>query len=221
MRKGIENVLYPISYTISIMDVLYYSNYCKHSQKVIQTLVKNNVIDQISCICIDKRSRDQQTNQIYIHLENGEKMVMPPNLHNVPALLLTKQNYQFIHGDEIVKHFHKDIVTKNERATNFNGEPAGYHLGKSTTGSNIMSEKFTYYNMTPDELSAKGISQRRQLYNYVSTQDDSLFIPTPADSYHSDKIEGDLTIDKLQQLRLDEMNKFAPKQLPAGERLFS
>jgi hypothetical protein len=83
-----------------------------------------------------------------------------------------------------------------------------------------MSEKFTYYNMTPDELSAKGVSQRRQLYNYVSTQDDSLFIQTPPESYCPDKLEGDVTIDKLQQLRLDEMTKFAPKQLPAGERLF-
>ena len=201
------------------MDILYYSNYCKHSQKVIQSLVKNDVINQLNCICIDKRSRDPQTNQIFIHLENGEKMAMPPNLHNVPGLLLTKQNYNIIHGDEIVKHFHKDIVAKNDRATNFNGEPAGFPLGKSG-GSNIMSEKFTYFNMTPDELSAKGVSQRRQMYNYVSTQDDSLFIQTPPDSYHSDKIEGDVTIDKLQQLRLDEVNKFSPNQLPAGERLF-
>ena len=29
------------------MDILYYSNYCKHSQKTIQTLVKNDIIDKI------------------------------------------------------------------------------------------------------------------------------------------------------------------------------
>lgn len=202
------------------MDVLYYSNYCKHSQKIIQSLVKNDVMDKINCICIDKRSRDPKTNQTFIHLENGEKVGMPPNLHNVPALLLIKQNYKFIHGDEIVKHYHPVILSKTERATNFNGEPAGFPLGKSTPGSNIISEKFTYYNMTPDELSAKGISQNRPMYNYVSTQDDSLYIQTPADSYHSDKIESDVTIDKLQQKRLDEITKFAPKQIPAGERLF-
>ena len=32
------------------MDILYYSNYCKHSQKIVQTLVKNNFKDKISFI---------------------------------------------------------------------------------------------------------------------------------------------------------------------------
>ena len=50
------------------MDILYYSNYCKHSQRVVQTLVKGNLTDKISFICIDKRSRDPKTNQIFIHL---------------------------------------------------------------------------------------------------------------------------------------------------------
>ena len=36
-----------------------------------------------------------------------------------------------------------------------NGEPLGYDLFGSTTGSNIISEKFTDYNMTAEELSSK------------------------------------------------------------------
>ena len=34
------------------MDILYYSNFCKHSQKVLQTLAKTSVVDKISFICI-------------------------------------------------------------------------------------------------------------------------------------------------------------------------
>ena len=45
------------------MDILYYSNYCTHSQKVLQTLVKGNLSDKVSFICIDKRQIDKQTNQ--------------------------------------------------------------------------------------------------------------------------------------------------------------
>lgn len=52
------------------MDILYYSNYCKHSQKIIQTLVKNNMKDKLNYICIDKRKRDESDNQIYVYLEN-------------------------------------------------------------------------------------------------------------------------------------------------------
>ena len=51
------------------MDILYYSNYCPHSQKVLQTLVKGNMSDKISFICIDKRVQDPKTNQTYIILE--------------------------------------------------------------------------------------------------------------------------------------------------------
>ena len=40
------------------MDILYYSNYCKHSQKLINILTKNNMSDKISFICIDKRKKD-------------------------------------------------------------------------------------------------------------------------------------------------------------------
>ena len=61
------------------MDILYYSNYCTHSQKVLQTLVKGNMSDKLSFICIDKRQLDKRTNQTYIILENGGKVVLPPH----------------------------------------------------------------------------------------------------------------------------------------------
>ena len=74
------------------MDTLYYSNYCKHSQRVLQYLVKANLTSKISFICIDKRQRDANNNQLYIILENGQRVVMPPNVHSVPALLLVNHN---------------------------------------------------------------------------------------------------------------------------------
>ena len=66
------------------MDILYYSNYCKHSQKVVNTLVKNNLKDKMSFLCIDKRRRDAKDNQTYILLENGSRVIMPPHIHSVP-----------------------------------------------------------------------------------------------------------------------------------------
>lgn len=187
------------------MDILYYSNYCKHSQKLIQTLTKGNLADKISCICIDKRSRDPKSNQIYVHLENGGKVIMPPNVHSVPALLLVKDRYRVIMGDEIMQYFHPQLKSANEKATNFNGEPMGFHLGNLSMSANIMSEKYTSYSMTPDELSAKGKPGTRPLYNYVSANDDIKFINTPADTYKPDKISNSITVDNLQQKRLDEI----------------
>jgi hypothetical protein len=201
------------------MDVLYYSNYCKHCQKVIQSLVKGNIVEKISFINIDKRSKDPKTNQLFIHLENGSKVLMPPNLYNVPALLLVNQKFQFIYGDEIIQHFHKDIVVKNAKAVKFNGEPESFVFGGSAAGSNIISEKYTSYNLTPDDLSAKSTSKNRSLYNYVSVDYDPEFIETPADNYHPDKVDGELTVDKLQQQRMDEITRIMPKTQPLGNHI--
>jgi hypothetical protein len=190
------------------MDILYYSNYCKHSQKVVQALTKGGITDKISFICIDKRSKDPKTNQQYIILENGSKVIMPPNLHSVPALLLVNQKYQFLWGDEIVKHFHPQMLSKREAANPVYGEPIGYPLGGLSTGkSNIVSENYTLYSMTAEELSAKGNGDRRALHNYVSAADDILTIQTPPDNYRPDKVSTSVTIDGLQQQRMDEISK--------------
>jgi len=195
------------------MDILYYSNYCKHSQKIVNTLVKNNLKDKLSFLCIDKRKRDSQDNQTYILLENGSKVIMPPHIHSVPSLLLVKDNYKVIYGDDIIKHFHPQMKEYNNQATMHNGEPLGYRLHSSIGGTNIISEQFTSYDMSPDELSAKGKGQSRQLYNYVSVDNDNLFIETPPDNYRPDKLSDDITIDSLQQQRIDDINNGSNQQM--------
>ena len=192
------------------MDILYYSNYCKHSQNVIQTLVKSNLTDKISFICIDKRKRDQNSGNIVIILENGDRVMMPPNIHSVPSLLLIKEQYRIIEGDSIITHLHPEIRTNKLRESNIPSEPAGYMLNSYTTGSNIMSEKFTSYSLTPDELSAKGNGERREMYNYISAQDNMNVINTPPDTYKPDKFSNDITLDTLQQKRMDDIGQSNP-----------
>jgi hypothetical protein len=193
------------------MDILYYSNYCKHSQNIIRNLAKTAVRDKACFICIDKKTRDTTNNQIYISLENGSKVIMPPNLHSVPALLLVKQNYRIIYGDEIMKYFQPYILKDNDIQTNGNGEPMAFRLGGNSGGTNIVSEQFTLYNMTPDELSAKGKGDLRQMYNYVSAKDETNFIQTPPDTYRPNKLSNNVTIDTLQQQRNEEMSKLTER----------
>jgi hypothetical protein len=127
---------------------------------------------------------------------------------------MVNQNYRFIYGDDIIKHFHPQILEKSDKATRYNGEPIGIMLGPSNGGTNIVSEKYTSYNMSPDELSAKGNGQSRSLYNYVAASDDIIAISTPSDSYRPDKVSNNITIDSLQQQRMDEITKIMPKQQP-------
>lgn len=192
------------------MDILYYSNYCKHSQKVIQYLVKNNFADKLNFICIDKRRRDPQTNQTLIFLENGKTVVMPPNIHSVPSLLLVKQNYRAVLGDEIITMFQPVQREQNQFATQFNGEPAGFQLNGGAGGSNIVSEQFTFYNMSAEELSSKGKGGMRQMGNYVSADQNGSIINTPPDTYRPDKLSSGVTLDTLQQQRNAEIQPVTP-----------
>ena len=188
------------------MDILYYSNHCKHSQKLLQSLVKGGLSDKINFVNIDNRRRDPQTGQTYIFLENGSKVVMPPHVHSVPPLLIIKENYRVILGDEIIKYYHPQLINKQSQQTLNNGEPLAYQLNKSNGGTNIVSEQFTFFNLTPDELSAKGKGGNRQMYNYVTTDSVYQSINTPEDNYKADKVSNDVTVDKIQQQRIDEIS---------------
>jgi len=196
------------------MDILYYSNYCKHSQKLIQYLAKNGMTQKLNCICIDKRVRDTKTQQTYIVLENGSSVMLPPNVHSVPSLLLVAQKYSVITGEPIYQYFEKLIGTQNKMATDQFGEPVGYVLN-NTGGMNIMSEAYTDYSMSPEELSAKGKGRGRKTYDYVSAAHDNMFITTPEDNYKSNKLRADdVSLDDLQRRReMDVGGKVAPPNL--------
>lgn len=201
------------------MDILYYSNFCKHCQKLVSTLAKSNLSDKVSFICIDKRISDPKTNQTYIQLENGSKVIMPPNVSSVPSLLLVQKQYRIISGgDDIMKHFHPQLKEQNDLATRSNGEPMGYHVSNFNGGTNITSEQYTLYSMTPEELSSKGRGGNRQLYNYVPATDDIQLINTPPDTYRPDKVSNGVTIDSLQQQRMDEIGQITSQ---AGRPLLS
>jgi hypothetical protein len=195
------------------MDILYYSNYCPNSQKVIQYISKNALIDKINAICIDKRVIDKNTGQIYVQLENGKKIMLPPNVHSVPSLLIIKNNYSAIFGGEIIQYF-DSAFAKNQTANNprmqQNQEPVGITLQPSSAGVSILSEQYTMYDLTPDDLSAKSRSAKRPMYNYVSANHESYNIPTPPDTYRPDKIGESVSIETLTEKRNSEIQPSGP-----------
>lgn len=192
------------------MDTLYYSNFCKHSQSVIQFLVKANLAEKMSFLCIDKRRKEGP--QVMIVLENGKTAPMPPHVHSVPALVLGK-GYNVVYGEEIVQHYQTlghgqgggggGAVQSMLAAT----EPMGVSLATAT--QSFMSEPYTFYNLSPDELSSKGMGGRRQMYNYVSASHltGGGSIPTPPETYRPDKVSKDVTVESLNNQR----EVFVPK----------
>lgn len=191
-------------------SILYYSNFCEPSKKLLQTLSKTQVSKDIHFICIDKRVKDQ-SGKIQIILENGQKIVMPENVTKVPALLLLNQNYQVLYGDSIYNHLkpRQEVVTR--QATSNNMEPMAFSLGGG--GFGIVSDNYSFLDMDHEELNTKGNGGMRQMHNYVPLNHSDI-ISTPKDDfdYKKDKLSGDLTVEQLQKQREQELSNYGPQQ---------
>ena len=189
-------------------SIVYYSNFCEHSKKLLQTLSKTQASKDIHFICIDKRTKGTD-NKIYIVLENGQKIIMPENVTKVPALLLLNNNYQVLYGDSIYNHLKpkQEVITR--QATSNNLEPMAFSLG----GGSVVSDQFSFLDMGSDELEAKGNGGTRQMHNYVSLNySDKISTPNDEHDYKQPKISEEMTIEKLQQMRDQEYSNLTMKK---------
>lgn len=187
-------------------SILYYSKFCEHSNKLLQTLSKTNIQQEIHFICIDKRVKDSN-NKIFIILENGQKIIMPENVNRVPALLLLNQGYQVLYGESILNHLKPKQQVEIRKATQNNMEPMAFSFGSGF--GDIVSDSYSFLDQGAEELEAKGNGGMRQMHNYVDLNF-SDNITTPADDHDykgSNKISSDLTVEQLQQQREAELQK--------------
>jgi hypothetical protein len=194
-------------------SILYYSNFCEPSKKLLQTVTKTGVAKDIHFICIDKRVKDNN-GKIFIVLQNGQKIIMPENVTRVPALLLLNQNYKVIYGDEIYQHFRPAQDVQIKKATKNNMEPASFIDGFSFNGfgCGIVSDCYSFLDQNDTELSVKGDGGLRQMHNYVSLNDSnnlSMHLPQDDHDYKSDKLkEGEMSIEALQRKREQELTGY-------------
>jgi hypothetical protein len=168
------------------LDLLYYSNYCKYCGNVIDFLVKSNLVNRINFICIDKRTIDKRTGQLQIILENGKTMLLPPNIHEVPALLV-QPNLHVITGNDIIKHY-QPIV---EHINTISGEPNAFIL------DNRISEQ---YSVLSGDTSG-------QYSSFVSADHRMESIRAEPDTWRPNKISGDVTTEQLKGYRTEEIKK--------------
>ena len=185
-------------------SVLYYSNYCDHSKKLLQKISGMEIKSEMHFICIDKRVQD--AGKIYIVLENGQKIIMPESINKVPALLLL-ENYSVLYGESIHDYLRPKQQLAIKKATNNNIEPNAFSFSGSSSGFGISSDSYSFLDMDSGSLSATGTGGLRQMHNYIG-YGDSFSITTPEDEYDykASKLPEDLTIDQLQQQRASEVS---------------
>ena len=195
-------------------SILYYSNFCEPSKKLLQSVSKTGMAKDIHFICIDNRVKDSN-GKIFIVLQNSQKIIMPENVTKVPALLLLNQNCKVVYGDDIYKHFKPTQQAQVKQATQNNMEPSafGFSGGGSSFGSGIVSDNYSFLDQNDDEMSVKGNGGVRQMHSYVSLNDSmnlTMHLPTDDTDYKTDKLkDGETTVEALQRKRDQEMNNIA------------
>ena len=193
-------------------SILYYSNFCDHSKKLLNTISKANISKDIHFICIDKRVKDN--NKVFIILENGQKIIMPENVNRVPALLLLNQGYNVLYGESILEHLKPKQEIAVRQATQNNLEPSAFSFGGGF--GSVSSDQYSFLDMDSDSLSAKGNGGTRQMHNYVDLNySDKISTPEDEHDYKgSNKLSGDLTVEQLLQQREQDLQKLTGNKPP-------
>jgi len=168
-------------------QIIYFSKYCEHSNKLLKILGKTDDIkEKIHFLPIDKRIQ-KKDGRTYVVLDNGQEILMPDVIKQVPALLLLHYGNRTLFGEEIVKFYRPQIDKERKVATNFNGEPLSFSI--KDTGM-LMSDSYSYLDQDPDEMGVKGNGGLRQLHNFTKIND-SVTIDTPPEDYVKERMAED------------------------------
>ena len=162
------------------MAIVYYSNFCDPSKKLLQKVSKTKLKHELHFICIDKRHRDSK-GQTIIFLEQ-DQVVLPHIITKVPALFLIETK-QALFGDDIYDYLLPKEVAITNAETGGNGEPECYSLGQMSK----MSDSYSFWDQGADDLNTKGQGGLRQMHNFVPLEE-SYSIHTPTEDYVPDKI---------------------------------
>lgn len=182
-------------------SVLYYSNMCEHSKELLRTVQTTGVSDSgMHFVCVDNRVRGPD-GAIYVVLRDGStKVLLPPTVTKVPALLLLDRGHHVLFGSDIINHISPRIEQKQMAAVpvQASGEPQAFALS-GAGGFGVASDTYSFLDQSSDDLSAKGQGGMRQQHHYVGI-DSVDAIATPPDEYAPDTI-GQVSLEQLRQDR--------------------
>ena len=184
--------------------VLFYSNYCKHSNELLIQIKDTHIKNDIKFVCIDNRVAIDGAN--YSVLENGKRILIPNCINEVPSIILLNNGNNVLKGPEIINYLNQIILKSVSNATHGDMEPACYSILEMKG----LSDPYSYLDIPNDELLAKGGGGLRIMHDYCPIKDNNSIETPPEISKPSDY--------KLSTIDIDTIRNDREKEIPKIER---
>lgn len=178
---------------------LYYSNYCKHCQGMIQSISTTSLKQNIHFINIDNRIKN--ASGMFIQLNENTVLPFPKCIERVPSLLFLKQNKVLV-GNDINDYIFDQLRSDKINTTNHEPNP---FLFSGHSCRFVHSDNYSFLDQDSTEMSAKGTGGLRQMYNYA-TYDFMDKIDTPTDDENYTMNMKNINLEELKKERDKEIS---------------
>jgi hypothetical protein len=185
---------------------LYYSNFCKHSMKILEELNRSNMRDKINYINVDKRT--MKDNHVYVLAPNGKYFPLPPMIDRVPVLLVknAQNTIDAIRGASIIQYIKPQASNIHEERVMVSSEPNPYCFSSDNAGaSGVVTDSFSYCDLSPNELKAQGNGGMSQMYNYAPVDYTDRIHPTAHALPSTRDSKAFPSMDEIQQRRRSDV----------------
>ena len=135
----------------------YYSKTCVNCKQQLQQLARDGLSNlDVHFLCVD--NRESVNGQSYLVLDGGQRIILPPMINQVPALLLLSPTQRVLFGKDILAYFSTTFKTPQvKQATQHHMEPQPAVGGASSEfsdfggfmgSSGVYSDRFVYLDGT-------------------------------------------------------------------------
>lgn len=191
---------------------LYFSEYCKHSQAILEQLNRLGLQERFRYISVDKRV--MKNNITYIILPNGQQFPLPPMINRVPILLLKPSN-EILSGNQILEYIKPQARNIQEQKTMIYNEPNPFAFSSDCLGmTGVTSDSFSFVESNDNHQEMRldgGTAGLRQMYNYVSADGGNMNNIQVPQNLETDK-------RKKSQYSLEDLEKMRDAEFPQQRR---
>jgi hypothetical protein len=174
------------------------------------------ILSNIHFINIDKRTIINGYR--YAILENGQNIHIPNSIQKVPALILINEGNNILFGNSIYQYyglnlmFNQQIQTR-EQINQYNDPEPFTFEGHSSSNIGITSDKYSFLDISSDDMMAQGRGGISQLHTYITLNDyenGNLRIDAKEDD--GNDIKSNVSLSELQEQRAKDIQLKTPPQ---------